>query len=73
MIEINLKNLRLKSGLKAYKIAERLEITPRQFINIEQGRIKNIDKYKEKLGRIYKISQKSVEEAWVETKNGEIN
>lgn len=50
---MTLKDLRLNSGLKAYKVAELLGISRVQLNNLEKGKYK-IDKLKvEKLSEVY--------------------
>ncbi|KEI75924.1 helix-turn-helix domain-containing protein [Clostridium botulinum] len=50
---MTLKDLRIESGLKAYKIAECLGISRTQLYNLEKGKYK-IDKLKlEKLCKVY--------------------
>jgi putative transcriptional regulator len=56
MERMDLKHLRKESGIKAYKIAERLHISRMQFSNIEKGKCK-VDMLKmEKLSKIYEKS-----------------
>lgn len=60
---MNLKQLREESGIKAYKIAEKLYISRVQFNNIEKGKYK-LDKLKiEKLSEIYGKSINEIEMA----------
>lgn len=50
---MGLKEYRLESGLKAYKVAEHLGISRKQLNNIERG-LYGIDKLKEeKLSKLY--------------------
>jgi len=52
-VVMNLKQLRNESGIKAYKIAEKLDISRVQFNNLEKGKYK-IDMLKiEKLSEVY--------------------
>lgn len=67
---ISLKDIRLKIGLKAYKVAENLGISKRQLIRIENGQVKSIDAYKDKLAKIYGVSPEEIEKAWEVVKNG---
>nr|UVN08403.1 MAG: helix-turn-helix domain protein [Bacteriophage sp.] len=71
MRKISLKDIRLQIGLKAYKVAENLGISKRQLIRIENGQVKNIDAYKDKLAEIYRISTEEIEKAWEVVKNGQ--
>lgn len=71
MRKISLKDIRLQIGLKAYKVAENLGISKRQLIRIENGQVKNIDAYKDKLAEIYGISTEEIEKAWGVVKNGQ--
>ena len=60
---MNLKQLREESGLKAYKVAEKLYLSRAQLNNIEKGKYK-MDKLKmEKLSEIYGKSIKEIEAA----------
>lgn len=60
---MNLKQLREESGLKAYKVAEKLYLSRTQLNNIENGKYK-IDMLKiEKLSEIYGKSIKEIESA----------
>ncbi|NRT71403.1 helix-turn-helix domain-containing protein [Clostridium beijerinckii] len=60
---MNLKQLREESGIKAYKIAEKLDISRVQFSNIENGKYK-LDKLKiEKLSELYGKSVNEIEMA----------
>lgn len=60
---MNLKQLREESGIKAYKIAEKLDISRVQFSNIENGKYK-LDKLKiEKLSEVYGKSVNEIEMA----------
>ncbi len=50
---MTLKQMRIESGLKSYKVAEILGITRQQFHNLEIGKYK-MDKLKiEKLSKVY--------------------
>jgi putative transcriptional regulator len=58
---MNLKQFREESGIKAYKIAEKLDISRVQLNNIENGKYK-LDILKiEKLSKIYGKSIKEIE------------
>lgn len=58
---MNLKQLREESGIKAYKIAEKLDISRMQLNNIEKGKYK-LDMPKiEKLSEIYGKSINEIE------------
>lgn len=58
---MNLKQLRKESGIKAYKVAEKLDISRVQFNNIENGKYK-LDKLKiEKLSEVYGKSIDEIE------------
>lgn len=67
---MKLKELRLKSGIKAQKIADELGISRVQLYNLEKG-IYKLDKLKEeKLSLIYKVPLKTIKNA---QKEGEKN
>ncbi len=60
---MNLKQLREESGIKAYKVAEKLYISRAQLSNIESGKY-NVDMLKkEKLSKIYGKSIEEIEMA----------
>ena len=60
---MNLKQLREESGMKAYKVAEKLDISRMQFNNIEKGKCK-LDMLKiEKLSKIYRNSIEEIKSA----------
>lgn len=59
---MGLKELRLQSGLKAYKVAEELGISRTHLNNIENGKVK-IDIAKiEKLSKLYGKSMKEIKD-----------
>lgn len=63
---MRLKEFRLESGLKAYKVAEHLGISRKQLNNIERG-LYGIDKLKaEKLSELYSKDIKEIREACLE-------
>lgn len=63
---MTLKTLRKKSGLKANKIAEELQVSRVQLYNIEKGKYK-INKFKIKIfAELYKVSEQEIIEAWRE-------
>ncbi|EPS56393.1 TPA: helix-turn-helix transcriptional regulator [Clostridium botulinum] len=67
---MTLKDLRIESGLKAYKVAELLDISRAQLNNLEKGKYK-MDKLKiEKLSKVY---CKDVKEIELIVKGGEGN
>ena len=61
---MNLKELRKQSGLKAYKIAEKLNISRVQFNNIESGRTKVNEEKVYMLSDIYKRNANDIRKAW---------
>ena len=61
---MNLKELRKQSGLKAYKIAEKLNISRVQFNNIESGRTKINEEKVYMLSDIYKRNANDIRKAW---------
>ncbi|MBN1062696.1 MULTISPECIES: helix-turn-helix transcriptional regulator [Clostridium] len=66
---MNLKELRKESGIKAYIIAEKLDISRVQFNNIEKGKSK-LDMLKiEKLSDIYGKSVDEIEKAYEVTRD----
>lgn len=68
---MKLKELRLKSGIKAQKIADELGISRVQLYNLEKG-IYKLDKLKEeKLSLIYKVPLKTIKNAQKEGKKNE--
>jgi putative transcriptional regulator len=68
-MSMNLKQLRKESGIKAYKVAEKLDISRVQFNNIENG-IYNLDMLKiERLSEIYGKSIEEIEMACEVTKD----
>lgn len=65
---MELKELRIQSGLKAYKVAEYLGITRQQLNNIEKGVCK-IDKLKqEKLSKLYSKEIEEIKKASLEVR-----
>ena len=68
---MKLKELRLKSGIKAQKIADELGISRVQLYNLEKG-IYKLDKLKEeKLSLMYKVPLKTIKNAQKERKKNE--
>lgn len=68
VVKMNLKDLRLKSGLKQKKICEELGISRSGLYFIETGKTKP-DKLKiERLASIYKSTSEKILQAW-EVKN----
>lgn len=60
---MNIKELRIKSGLKAYKIAEFLSISRKQFNNLEKG-VNNFSEDKiEKLSELYNVEKEVIKKA----------
>lgn len=60
---MNLKEMRLESGLKANKIAKELNISRRQLINLEQKLFKLSDDKVEILAKLYKKKKSEIREA----------
>lgn len=56
---MTLKEMRLESGLKANKIAEKLNISRRQLINLEQRKFKVSE---DKVGILAKLYERDKEE-----------
>lgn len=50
---MNIKEIRLETGVKAYKIAEELGISRKQFNNLEKGIYKTSEDKIEKLCKIF--------------------
>lgn len=66
---MNLKELRKQSGLKAYKIAEQLNISRVQLNNIEKGMTKISEEKVFILSRIYRADEDTIRKAWEVTIN----
>ena len=67
---MNLKELRIDSGLKAKKIAKLLGVSRIQLYNYENNKCKMNDKRIKELSRIYKVPCKMIKEC-VGATNGE--
>lgn len=65
-MSVGLRELRLESGLKAYKIAEYLGISRVQLNNIERGKCKLDILKKEKLAEIYGKTIEQIEISYKE-------
>ena len=61
---MNLKELRKQSGLKAYKIAEQLNISRVQLNNIEKGMTRINEEKVFILSRIYRSDEETIRKAW---------
>lgn len=69
---MNLKDMRLESGLKAKKVAENLNISRRQLINLENKIYRLSDDKIEKLAKLY--NKKSLKlERWQNNEKRRIN
>lgn len=66
-----MRKLRENIGLKSYKVAEKLGISKRQLIRIENGQVKDIDNLKDKFADIYGVSVDIVEKAWEGSRSGQ--
>lgn len=60
---MTLKEMRLESGLKANKIAEKLNISRRQLINLEQKKFKLSDDKVEILAKLYEKDKEEIRKA----------
>lgn len=60
---MNLKDMRLESGLKAKKVAENLNISRRQLINLENKIYRLSDDKIEKLAKLYNKKKSEIREA----------
>lgn len=60
---MTLKEMRLESGLKANKIAEKLNISRRQLINLEQKKFKLSEDKVEILSKLYDKSKDDIRKA----------
>lgn len=60
---MTLKEMRLESGLKANKIAEKLNISRRQLINLEQKKFKLSEDKIETLSKLYGMSKEEIRKA----------
>ena len=61
--EMTLKEMRLESGLKANKIAEKLNISRRQLINLEQKKFKLSEDKVEVLAKLYEKDKEEIRKA----------
>ncbi|WP_160688389.1 helix-turn-helix transcriptional regulator [Clostridium sp. C2-6-12] len=60
---MNLEQMRKESGIKAYKIAEKLGVSRIQFRNLEKGLYNISDDKVEKLSEVYEKSKAEIEQA----------
>lgn len=60
---MTLKEMRLESGLKANKIAEKLNISRRQLINLEQKKFKLSEDKVEILAKLYEKDKEEIRKA----------
>ena len=60
---MTLKEMRLESGLKANKIAEKLNISRRQLINLEQKKFKLSEDKVEVLAKLYEKDKEEIRKA----------
>lgn len=60
---MTLKEMRLESGLKSNKIAEKLNISRRQLINLENKLFKLSDDKVKILSKLYEKDEKEIREA----------
>ena len=60
---MTLKEMRLESGIKANKIAEKLNISRRQLINLEQKKFKLSEDKVEILSKLYDKSKEDIRKA----------
>lgn len=68
--KMNLKQLRKRTGLMQYKVAEMLGISRQQYSNIESGK-SNINSEKIKvLAEKFQVDPLLILRAWEESKNG---
>ncbi|MBU3155147.1 XRE family transcriptional regulator [Clostridium estertheticum] len=68
---MDLKQLRLDTGIKLMKLAEILEISRQQYSNIEKGKGKMNAGRIEKLSKKFNIEPLLILKAWEETKSNE--
>lgn len=66
---MNLKDLRIDSGLKAKKVAELLNVSRIQLYNYENNKSKVNEERLKKLSKIYKVSYKELKKS-LEGTNG---
>ncbi|MEG0297658.1 MAG: helix-turn-helix transcriptional regulator [Clostridium sp.] len=66
---MNLRKLRVEKGLLQYYVANKMKISKRQIVRIENGQRKNINIYKKALAEIYGVPEKDILSAWEVTKN----
>ena len=60
---MTLKEMRLESGFKANKIAEKLNISRRQLINLEQKKFRLSEDKVEILAKLYERDKSEIREA----------
>ena len=60
---MTLREMRLESGLKANKIAEKLNISRRQLINLEQKKFKLSEDKVEVLAKLYEKDKEEIRKA----------
>ncbi|MDB1932952.1 MULTISPECIES: helix-turn-helix transcriptional regulator [Clostridium] len=60
---MTLKEMRLESGLKANKIAEKLNISRRQLVNLEQKKFKLSEDKVEILSKLYEKDKEEIRKA----------
>ena len=65
---MNLKQLRIETGVKLIKLAETLEISRQQYSNIEKGKGKMNAGRIEKLSNKFNVEPLLILKAWEETK-----
>jgi putative transcriptional regulator len=66
---MDLKQLRMDSGVKLYKVAELLGISRQQLFNIEKGKGNLGSERIEKLSNKYNVEPLEILKAWEETKD----
>lgn len=65
-----LRQLRIDSGLKAYKVAEKLDISRKQLFRIENGQVKDMSNYASGMAEIYSVTVSEIKKAWEDANNG---
>lgn len=70
IVDPTLRQLRIDSGLKAYKVAEKLDISRKQLFRIENGQVKDINSYASEMAEIYSVPVSEIKKAWEGAKNG---
>lgn len=60
---MKLKEMRIESGLKAYKVAEKLGISRAQLCNLEKGKYKISDDKVKIFSELYGRTEKEIKEA----------